>query len=94
MRIDIKIDREFEGSFESYEDAIEDLKILKNNAIRKEREKLLYLVIKTHKIDDLARIFAECRCPKCIHEGTCSGLDIEGSCNAYKRDPPDGGYYG
>ena len=37
---------------------------------------------------------ATCRCPKCAFENTCSNIDIDGSCSEYKRDPPDGGYYG
>lgn len=34
------------------------------------------------------------RCHKCVYENTCSRNDIEGNCPSYKRDPPDGGYYG
>ena len=34
------------------------------------------------------------RCPKCVWEGTCNNFDIDGNCADYKRDPPDGGYYG
>lgn len=34
------------------------------------------------------------RCYKCVYEGTCSGNDNYGQCTKYKRDPPDGGYYG
>lgn len=35
-----------------------------------------------------------CRCTKCVYENTCYNIDIDGSCKEYKRDPPDGGYYG
>lgn len=35
------------------------------------------------------------RCRKCIHEVTCDkDKDYEGKCPNYKRDAPDGGYYG
>ena len=35
------------------------------------------------------------RCRKCIHEVVCSkDKDYEGKCPNYKRDAPDGGYYG
>ena len=44
--------------------------------------------------DDLNEIITNCRCPKCVYEGTCKKMDIAGSCKDYKRDPPDGGYYG
>ena len=35
------------------------------------------------------------RCNKCVHELRCSkDKDNERSCPDYKRDAPDGGYYG
>ncbi len=35
------------------------------------------------------------RCEKCIHELYCSkDKDKERKCPDYKRDAPDGGYYG
>ena len=35
------------------------------------------------------------RCNKCVYEITCSkNMDNENKCPDYKRDPPDGGYYG
>ena len=34
------------------------------------------------------------RCNKCVYEYTCHKTDINGNCTDYKRDPPDGGYYG
>ena len=34
------------------------------------------------------------RCHKCVYENTCTKNDIDGSCASYRRDPPDGGYYG
>lgn len=35
------------------------------------------------------------RCRKCIYEMTClRDRDFEGTCPDYKRDAPDGGYYG
>lgn len=35
------------------------------------------------------------RCDKCVYEmSSCRGNDIDGKCPDYKRDPPDGGYYG
>lgn len=35
------------------------------------------------------------RCDKCVYiKGTCGQTDKYGNCWKYKRDPPDGGYYG
>ena len=35
------------------------------------------------------------RCRKCVYELHCSrDKDIDGKCQDYKRDAPDGGYYG
>lgn len=34
------------------------------------------------------------RCHKCVYENICSKDDKDGKCKDYKRDPPDGGYYG
>lgn len=35
------------------------------------------------------------RCRKCVYECYCSkDKDYEGKCPDYKRDAPDGGYYG
>ena len=35
------------------------------------------------------------RCPKCVHTfPTCGSNDFENKCTAYRRDPPDGGFYG
>lgn len=95
MIIEIKIDNnKYIASCQNYEDAIYDLQRLKNNEDRIRKEEILCHTIKTHKIDELANIFAQCRCPKCVYEGFCNSIDINGNCNKYKRDPPDGGYYG
>ncbi len=35
------------------------------------------------------------RCNKCVYlKETCGQTDKDGKCQKYKRDPPDGGYYG
>lgn len=35
------------------------------------------------------------RCDKCVYEMTCyRNKDKDGKCPDYKRDAPDGGYYG
>lgn len=34
------------------------------------------------------------RCPNCVNAGLCLGSDYGHSCKNYKKDPPDGGYYG
>lgn len=35
------------------------------------------------------------RCDKCVYlKETCGQTDKDGQCWKYKRDPPDGGYYG
>lgn len=37
----------------------------------------------------------ETRCHKCVFDvNTCGSSDYFGECPIYKRDPPDGGYYG
>ena len=42
---------------------------------------------------ELKKLVKYSRCPKCVYEGTCRSFD-KGDCTKYKRDPPDGGYYG
>lgn len=44
--------------------------------------------------EEFNTMMEKCRCPKCIYEGSCRDFDKNGSCKKYKRDPPDGGYYG
>ena len=44
-------------------------------------------------IQKFQELMNNCRCPKCVYEGTCRAFD-KGQCDKYKRDPPDGGYYG
>lgn len=35
------------------------------------------------------------RCRKCVYEFRCTrDKDLDGKCPDYKRDAPDGGYYG
>lgn len=42
-----------------------------------------------------APILTSYRCDKCIHEPWYCGMSDEGgACKLYKRDPPDGGFYG
>lgn len=39
--------------------------------------------------------FIETRCYKCVYDyNTCGSSDLNGDCPKYKRDPPDGGFYG
>lgn len=39
--------------------------------------------------------FVQPRCDKCVYNfPTCNDEDWHGECKTYKRDPPDGGYYG
>lgn len=59
-------------------------------------------------IEDMKRKVIECknelgeeaeiivpRCDKCVYlKETCGQTDKDGKCWKYKRDPPDGGYYG
>ena len=42
---------------------------------------------------ELQKMLKYSRCYKCVHEGECRNFD-KGDCPNYKRDPPDGGYYG
>lgn len=43
--------------------------------------------------NELKNILKYSRCQKCVYEGECRSFD-RGDCPNYKRDPPDGGYYG
>lgn len=43
--------------------------------------------------DELKKMVQASRCYKCVYEGECRNFD-KGDCRRYKRDPPDGGYYG
>lgn len=60
------------------------------------REILLYLqsgITNPMIMEQVQEMLNNSRCSKCVWEGTCRDFD-RGSCNNYKRDPPDGGYYG
>lgn len=48
----------------------------------------------TESATQLQDLINNARCPKCVYEGTCQTFDRYGDCKKYKRDPPDGGYYG
>ena len=64
---------EYEGYFESIDEAIKHLQWLK------EQEEPP----------------VQPRCDKCAYlRETCGQTDKNGKCWKYKRDPPDGGYYG
>ena len=93
MRIDIKIDREFEGSFENFDEAIKHLEKQKERQLKKQKDTRLFTFISTHSFNEIKNFVLESRCAKCVYEGTCKSLDF-GDCKNYKRDPPDGGYYG
>ena len=43
--------------------------------------------------NELKTILKYSRCQKCVYEDECRSFD-RGDCPNYKRDPPDGGYYG
>ena len=43
--------------------------------------------------NELKKLVKSSRCYKCVYEGECRSFD-KGDCKRYKRDPPDGGYYG
>ena len=43
--------------------------------------------------NELKQMIYNSRCSKCVYEGECHSFDT-GDCKHYKRDPPDGGYYG
>ena len=43
--------------------------------------------------EKLQHMLNKSRCSKCVYEGPCRNFD-QGNCKNYKRDPPDGGYYG
>ena len=43
--------------------------------------------------NELQKMIKYIRCHKCVYEDICQDFDT-GNCHKYKRDPPDGGYYG
>jgi alpha-glucuronidase len=44
---------------------------------------------------DYTAVQDKARCDKCVYQLHCSqDRDTEGKCPKYKRDAPDGGYYG
>ena len=46
-------------------------------------------------LDEPADKIVQSRCHKCIYNvNTCGHSDYYGVCSKYKRDPPDGGFYG
>ena len=93
MKIDIIIDDKYMGSLQNYDEAINYLQREKENKIKKERDERLFTIIKTHSFTELMNIFATSRCSKCLYSEGCKKFDL-GDCKDYKRDPPDGGYYG
>lgn len=76
------------------DDAIEDMKA--------EVKVCLDMLQKSAAADPVATlrpcaptIPAAARCNKCVYTfGLCGQDDAHGTCPLYKRDPPDGGYYG
>ena len=49
------------------------------------------------KLDQLLKKLSKptIRCSKCVYENTgCGHTDFDGNCKKYKRDAPDGGFYG
>lgn len=78
MRIEISIENENEDCFE-HEGYYDTI----DEAIQN-----LYRL----KIDEV--VSKASRCHKCVYELNCSSSDKDGNCPDYKRDPPDGGYYG
>ena len=60
------------------------------------REILLYLqsgITNPMIMEQVQEMLNNSRCSKCVWEGNCQDFD-RGNCKNYKRDPPDGGYYG
>lgn len=69
-------------------DAHDNKPILLDNIIEDLKE--YYKLIKVEE----KKIIAP-RCDKCVYlKETCSQTDKDGQCWKYRRDPPDGGYYG
>ena len=106
MRIEISVcdnDREnfeHEGYYDSIDEAIAWLKILK-------QQQVIDSKIQQHKTYQALKIAKRADCNKCVYQYTsCPGpiskynavtQDMEFFCppeHHYKRDPPDGGYYG
>jgi ribosomal protein S27E len=54
-----------------------------------------YMDGKENHLNKNASLKDKSRCRKCVYEMTCfKDRDFEGTCPSYKRDAPDGGYYG
>lgn len=50
---------------------------------------------KSEAAEDISMDFIETRCYKCVFDyNSCGENDFYGTCPKYKRDPPDGGFYG
>ena len=66
--------------------------------LRPEDIKTLYKIVSmdAKTAAEFHRALSQSRCEKCLYGGgyMCKGLDLYGRCIKYKRDPPDGGYYG
>lgn len=55
------------------------------------------VIVLEEKLDQLLKKLPKptIRCSKCVYENTgCGHTDFDGNCKKYKRDAPDGGYYG
>lgn len=52
-------------------------------------------ILYDQKIQQIKSKPATGRCSKCVYlRETCGQTDKDGKCWKYRRDPPDGGYYG
>ena len=81
MRIEISIENKDEDCFEHYGyfDTInEAIQTLQN----------------LHRIEINERVKANSLCSRCVFTNTCWHFLGTPDCPDYKRDPPDGGYYG
>jgi hypothetical protein len=61
------------------------------NELRRDLKHYSYLEFEERYVEPLPP-----RCNKCVYEIHCPGknTDINQTCHNYKRDAPDGGYYG
>ena len=84
MRIEISLENkdsgefEHEGYYDNFEDAINALYKIQKDEVVKRINSYNY------------------PCFNCVYEYFCAETDRDPSkrCKSYKRDPPDGGYYG
>ena len=80
MTVDINIDNgKYKINCNSIEEAISNLSDIAMENIR--------------EVNKSRESIKNSRCHKCLYSNMCTDIDT-GDCKKYKKDSPDGGYYG